>query len=341
MTFCPATAGVLSSLHGCTKSGLSLANSLLLEQIISPKPSKWSPIFVNWHLISQMVPILGLYSGKSEPLTHRSISMLRTSINKFQTDLSRILAAPEGTLSKHLHWLVQDLPNLRLWLKMAGVLRLTQLRRLINSLQELDIFHLDDLNIDTVNATYVVEWVTSRHSALSTTASTAIPLPLDTLPNFVPEILIKELIEGHFPQLPWQYSIIKRIPTPLPSQAALNAPRYSPNTPVYNPIPTPPPSEATTSPLTSPRSTPLPIQSLPLPSDPSINPSILLQSQPLNLGASGNSNSSITLPPIATLEETLPVTARLIRNMDTQERDKQRLIQGVMNLLTTIRYPST
>jgi hypothetical protein len=71
---------------------------------------------------------------------------------------------------------------------------------------------------------YVVAWVISKHLAETTTAD-IVNLPcLDTLPNIVPEILIRDLLTGNYPQMLYSWSMppslqgnITLLPSPSPS----------------------------------------------------------------------------------------------------------------------------
>jgi hypothetical protein len=71
-------------------------------------------------------------------------------------------------------------------------------------------------------------------TANCTNAST-VTIPLQhTTPNIVPEILIEELLEGHFPQVPWVWPN---------NNKTMSIPSYAPNSPVYQPVPSLPPSD--------------------------------------------------------------------------------------------------
>ena len=265
-TFCPVTAGILDSLSGCKRSGLQLMSSALQSAIIYNCDKKWTPTLQNWARISSMVPTLGTSTEPSKTLLPFQRNLLRSSINKLQVDIDRILEAPPGTLLTHLPNLLIDYPSFKLWLKRAGILRLSQLRRLIDRLLELNDEILSRLDIGTTPAPYVAEWAISRHYATFTSASTAeYELPA-TRPNFAPEILISQLIEGIYPQQPWSYSIDWRTtPTLQPLPLPLPLGKGRPDSPIYRPAPTPPHLVLPTpedSPLPL---TPQPFQQLPLP----------------------------------------------------------------------------
>lgn len=348
-TLCPATAGVLDSLHECTRSGLLLMDMLLREQIISYADKKYTSIFLNWTAASLAVPILGISSARSNTLTRHSLSEIRRSANRFQTDLHRILSSPPETQLTQLPHLLLDYNNLKLWLQHSGILRLAQLRRLIDKLLPLDDELLSRLDVDTANATYVVEWVISRHNALFTSAHIVRPGPLDISPSFVPTTLIKELTEGTYPQVPWHYSWrLRNTPpppllTPIQRQplALSPPPTYHPMSPVYQPLLTPRPScPSTMSPPTL--LTPLPLQSLPLPSGPPLNQSSLLLASHTHQNESWESSNSFNrLPPIVPLEEALPITARLISVLNSTGSEHQHLMAEIMRITTAMSLTTT
>jgi hypothetical protein len=343
LTLCPFTAGVLNSLHVCTRWGLELMSSVLREQIISFTAKKLPPIFESWAAISPEAHILTTSFKRSKPLTPSAITKLRMITNKLQTDLFRILSAPKTAKLIHLPHLLLDFNNLKQWMKIAGIRRLYQLRMLLDGLLPFGDRQLKNLDIDTTSAGYVTEWVISRHNVSNTTACTVKPLPLATSPSIAPEILIEELIAGTCPQVPWRFSQQRRTTSP-PTLPFLMEPTpplyYSPTSPVYQPLLTPPPScqsiMSTPTPLT-----PLPLQGLPQLPVQSINPSLLFANQvqdPRPRMLANSANIPI-LPPIHTLEEALLLTAHLINNLP-EGPHLQNLSRATMNLITMM-LPST
>ena len=281
-------------------------------------------------------------------LTPSAISTLRTSVNKFQTDLNRVLSVPSGTNLTHLPQLLLDYSNLRNWLQHTSLHRLSQLRRLVDNLLLLQDHQWSKLSVDTVPAAYVMEWVISRHNALYTTAPIVKPRHLDISPSFAPGTLIQELTDGISPQVPWQFSLASRTtpPPPLvpyrhqPLQAPSPPPQYHPMSPVYRPFLTPEPSCPSTTSTPTP-STP-PLQGLPLPSAPLTNPSLLLANQSPNPPRTLESYSSYQmLPPLIPLEERLPITMRLISLIANNEQDRRSLTRAILRTTTAMLHGTT
>ncbi|KAF7762627.1 hypothetical protein Agabi119p4_9220 [Agaricus bisporus var. burnettii] len=370
-TFCPVTAAFLDSLHLCTKSGLMLMNSLLQDVHTFKELKKWTPAFQIWHAFARGLPVATKFSPISRKSIPRHCAHIRTSVNQLQTDMNRLLAAPPNLTIQQLPLLLYNFPNLMDWLHHTREFRLLQIRRTIQYLINLDEGLLQDLDIQVEPADYVAEWVISRRVARSTIVGIVIPRDLATLPSFAPETLIEELLEGISPQKPWYWSmpslsqsnppslihtpamplLAPQLPTPSPTpptplwQERLSLPtppmtpsyysnpdNYSPNSPIYQPAPSIPPT-----PLQ------LPVQLPPLildrPTNQSTNPSP--SPSPLTPITDTDSLRYPSLPPIVTLEEQLPVTARLLASLNANDPRRQNIMMEAMNTLTMMSLNTT
>jgi hypothetical protein len=217
-----------------------------LHEILSfEKPKRWTSVSKTWMNICHGATfVTELFEGSSTSLGP-SLKKLRLAAHKLQTDLFRLLHAPHGLELDHLSQLLHDEIGLRQWLRITPKENLHAIVEIIELLLQVPLEKLQYLHIDGCSATYVVEWVISKHLAETTTADTANLPCLDTLPNIVPEILIRDLLAGNYPQTLYSWSMppsqqgdITLLPSPSPSP-----PPQAPVIPL-TPLETPPPIPA-------------------------------------------------------------------------------------------------
>ena len=340
-TLCPYSAAILHSLKGCTRSGLSLMSLLLREMIISPREIKSSSLFKAWDRASLALPILLTWSERSIPLTSSETKRLRTSVNQLQTDMARILHTPYELTLAQLPLLMTNYATAVSWSKTTSLTRLGQLRRIVDLLLSLGDRQLAQVNVDSPSALTVVDWAISRHHARITSAYTAELTPLDISPSIVPEILIKELIAGFSPQMPWQYSWRRRsssphTPTLLTTTSENSQQLYYPDSPGYQPLLTP---QRTPSP--SPLSLP-PLHTLSLQQDQPTDQSLLFQrneTQQATGRTSADSANYLPLPPILPLPENLPISTSLFNSLPGP--DHQHLMTAIMRTISMMKGTTT
>jgi hypothetical protein len=111
---------------------------------------RWTPVSAIWNAISRGVPTSTVFSEPYMRPTHHNLLALRTQFNQLQINLYRLSHFPQCLNKKHLPLLLYNHNNLLHWLHATPISRLCPLLRTV-----------EDLNVDTNPAPYVVEWVIS------------------------------------------------------------------------------------------------------------------------------------------------------------------------------------
>jgi hypothetical protein len=245
MTLCLVLAAFLESLQGSSLLGLILIYSLLHEILSFEKPKRWTSISKTWINICHRATFMTLLIKGSSTLLGPSLKKLRLAAHKLQMDLFCLLHAPHGLELDHLPQLLHKKTGLQQWLRLTPKENLRTIMEIIKLLLQVPLEKLQYLHVDGCSATYVVEWVISKHLAETTTVD-IVNLPcLDTLPNIVPEILIRDLLAGNYPQMLYSWSMP---PSQQGDITLLPSPSLSPlpQAPVISltPLETPPPLPA-------------------------------------------------------------------------------------------------
>ena len=246
-TFCPLTAAVLSSLALSTTQGRASLSSLLHAAYLQRPVRRPQLLSKAWHTVCREDPTTTAFSAGTDnwrPSRH-ALAQLRAKSKTLQADIQRLLTLSLPLQQSQLQYYLLDLSNLWLWFETTAIIRLYQLRRLLDELNEQPATLQAKIHIQSQPADYVTRWATARHAAGITTASTATLQPLATMPSFVPQTLIRDLTEGRYPQRPWQFwrtrsTIAPLLVTPLSSPASIQLPTpvATPQPPPYSPTPT-------------------------------------------------------------------------------------------------------